>query len=84
MMINKRNQPKPKGWFESFIDDTTFIEKIAYIIWCGLPYGLFIMLDFIPNILTRLLSVLLIFTILSLLIYGFAVFMSSDERNWNR
>jgi len=83
-MINKRNQPKPKGWFESFIDDTTFIEKIAYIIWCGLPYGLFIMLDFIPNILTRLLSVLLIFTILSLLIYGFAVFMSSDERNWNR
>ena len=57
MIIRKGRQDRKKGWFESWIDDTTFIEKIVYIIWCVLPYGLFIMLDFIPNILIRLLSI---------------------------
>ena len=84
MIINKRNQPKPKGWFESWLDDTTFIEKIAYLVWFTLPWGLFIMLDFIPNIFIRLLFVSSVFILVSLLIYGFAVFMSNDERSWNR
>ncbi len=84
MVINKRNQPKPKGWFESWLDDTTFIEKIAYLVWFTLPYGLFIMLDFIPNTLIRVLSASSIFVVSTLLIYGFGVFMSSDERDWNR
>ena len=82
-MINKRNQPKPKGWFESWLDDTTFIEKIAYLVWFTLPYGLFIMLDFIPNTLIRVLSASSIFVVSTLLIYGFGVFMSSDQRHWN-
>ena len=84
MIINKRNQPKSKGWFESFIDDTTFIEKIAYIIWCGLPYGLFIMLEIIiSNIWIRIISSMGIFILLSLLIYGFACFMTNQDRSWN-
>ena len=84
MIIRKGRQDRKKGWFESWIDDTTFIEKIVYIIWCVLPYGLFIMLDFIPNILIRLLIVSTIFIVVSLLIYGFGTFMSGDERRWNR
>ena len=84
MIINKRNQPKPKGWFESWLDDTNIIEKLIFMIWFALPYFRFLMLDGIPNIWIKVTSTIGIFVSLSLLIYGFAVFMSSDERDWNR
>ena len=83
-MIRRKEQQLKKGWFESWIDDTTFIEKIVYIIWCGLPYGLFLMLDIIiSNIWIRTLSTIGIFILLSLLTYGFGKFMSSEGRWWN-
>ena len=34
-MIVRRKQPKPKGWFESFLDDTNIIEKLFFLIWFG-------------------------------------------------
>ena len=84
MIINRKKQSKPKGWFESFIDDTNIIEKLIFIIWFTLPYFLFLMLDGIPNIWIKIASSIGSFILLSLFIYGFAVFMSSDERDWNR
>ena len=53
------------------------------MIWFALPYFLFLMLDGIPNIWIKVTSTIGIFVSLSLLIYGFAVFMSSEERYWN-
>ena len=83
MIINKRNQPKPKGWFEAFIDDTNIIEKLIFMLWFTLPYFLFIMLDIISNVWIRVVSSSLVFIVLSLLIYGFGVFMSNQDRSWN-
>ena len=84
MIINRKKQQKPKGWFESWIDDTNIIEKLIFMIWFSLPYFLFLMLDGISNIWIKVSSSAGVFILLSLLIYGFAVFMSSDERDWNR
>ena len=79
----RRKQPKPKGWFESFIDDTNIIEKLVFLGWfcsIGVFYIMFDMFD----IWIRILISVGLFSLSSILIYGFAVFMSSDERYWNR
>ena len=83
MIINKRNQPKSKGWFESFIDDTNIIVKFGFLIWFGMIGILYIMFD-VFDMWIRILLSIGSFILLSLLIYGFAVFMSSEERDWNR
>ena len=44
---------------------------------------LYIMFDGF-DIWIRIASSVSIFIVLSLLVYGFAIFMSSDERDWNR
>ena len=79
----RRKQPKPKGWFESFIDDTNIIEKLFFLVWFGAIGIFYVMLDWF-NIWIRVLLSVGLFTLLSTMIYGFAVFMSSDERDWNR
>ena len=79
----RRKQPKPKGWFESFIDDTNIIEKLFFLIWFGAIGVFYVMFDMF-NIWIRILLSVGLFTLLSTLIYGFAVFMSSEERYWNR
>ena len=83
MIINRKKQQKPKGWFESFIDDTNIIEKLFFLIWFGMIGILYIMFDGF-DIWIRIASSVSIFIVLSLLVYGFAIFMSSDERDWNR
>ena len=83
MRIIRRKQEKPKGWFEAFIDDTTFVEKIVYIIWLFVPYAFYLMFD-VFDIWIRVLLSVGIFIVISFLIYGFAIFMGSEERHWNR
>lgn len=83
MKIMRRKEQKPKGWFESFIDDTNIIEKFGFLIWFGMIGILYIMFDGF-DIWIRIASSVSIFIVLSLLVYGFAIFMSSDERDWNR
>ena len=51
--------------------------------WFCVIGAFYVMLDWFDIWIRVLLSVGL-FTVLSLLIYGFAVFMSSEERDWNR
>jgi hypothetical protein len=80
-MIRREPQLK-KSWFEIFIDDTTFVEKLVYIIWFGIIYIFYIMFDMFDIWIRVLLSIGL-FTILSTLIYWFSKFMSSEERHWN-
>ena len=81
-MIRKKQELK-KGWFESFIDDTNIIEKLMFLIWFGMIAILYIMFDGFDIWIRVSLSVGL-FILLSTMIYGFAVFMSSEERYWNR
>ena len=81
-MIRKKQELK-KGWFESFIDDTNIIEKLMFLIWFGMIGILYIMFD-VFDMWIRILLSIGSFILLSLLIYGFAVFMSSEERDWNR
>ena len=81
-MIRKKQELK-KGWFESFIDDTNIIEKFGFLIWFGMIGILYIIFDGF-DIWIRIASSVFIFIVLSLLVYGFGVFMSSDERDWNR
>ena len=80
-MIRRKQEPK-KSWSESFIDDTTFIEKLVFIIWFGMIGIFYIMFDMF-NMWIRILVSIGSFTILSVLIYWFGIFMSSKDRNWN-
>ena len=80
-MIRRREPIKKKGWFESFIDDYSFMEKLILMLWCTFPYFIFIMLDWF-DIWIRVALALGIFIISSLLCYWFGVFMSSEDRDW--
>ena len=83
MIIKRRRHERKKGWFEIFLDDTTFIEKIVYIIWLFVPYAFYLMFDIFDMWIRVLLSGG-IFIIISFLIYGFAMVMSNEDRYWNR
>ena len=78
----RRHQPKQKGLFETIIEDTSFIEKITLIVWCGLPYLIWMMVDGLSVIYKIPISIG-IWILLSLLCYWFGNFMSSDQRHWN-
>ena len=78
----RRKQPKPKGWFEAFIDDTNIIEKFIFLMWFCVIGAFYVMLDWFDIWIRVLLSVGL-FTVLSILVYGFACFMSNQDRSWN-
>ena len=83
MKVIRRNQPKPKGWFEAFIDDTNIIEKLVFLMWFCVIGAFYVMLDWFDIWIRVLLSVGL-FSLSSMMIYGFAVFMSNEDRYWNR
>ncbi len=82
MIRDRRDTKLKKGWFESFIDDTNFVEKILFIAWGGLIGMFYIMFDMF-NIWIRILLSGGLFIIISILIYWFGRFMSGEERYWN-
>ena len=80
-MIHRRHQPRPKGWFEEWLD-LSFMEKLISIMWCGMPYILWMMSEDII-VMYRIPIVIVIWILLTLLCYWFGHFMSSSERDWN-
>ena len=80
-MIHKRNQPKPKGWFEEWLD-ISFPEKLVTIAWCGLPYLIWLMVDGL-DLIYKIPITIGIWILLTLLCYWFGKFMSSGDRHWN-
>tara|TARA_Y100000296_G_C4990720_1_gene165284 strand:- start:190 stop:438 length:249 start_codon:yes stop_codon:yes gene_type:complete len=82
MMMIRRKPELKRGWFESWIDDTNIIEKLIFLIWFGMIGIFYIMFDMF-NMWIRILVSIGSFTILSVLIYWFGIFMSSKDRNWN-
>ena len=81
MVINKRNQPRQKGWFEQWLD-LSFMEKLITIMWCGMPYLLWLMSEGL-GMMYKVPVVIVVWVVLTLLCWWFGHFMSSDERDWN-
>ena len=76
-MLQKRN----KSWFEEWLD-ISFIEKLVTIMWCGMPYLLWMMSEGV-SISYRILISIGVWILMTLACYWFGNFMSSDERYWN-
>jgi len=81
MMIRDRHKPQSKGWFEEWLD-ITFVEKLVSIIWCGVPYLIWLMADGL-NVPYKVLVSIGIWILLTIGCYWFGKFMSSDQRHWN-
>ena len=81
MVINKRNQPRTKGWFEEWLD-LSFIEKLITFAWCGMPYLIWMMSEGL-GMMYKVPVVIVVWVVLTLLCWWFGHFMSSDERDWN-
>ena len=81
MVINKRNQPRQKGWFEQWLD-LSFMEKLITIMWCGMPYLLWMMADGL-EVWYRVVTSIGVWVLLTLCCYWFGVFMSNEQRDWN-
>ena len=82
MMIRDRHKPKPKGWMEEWLD-ITFPEKMITILWCGMPYLIWMMCDDLA-IKYKIPVSIGVWIILTLCCYLFGKFMSSEGRDWNR
>tara|TARA_R110002110_G_scaffold181689_1_gene388111 strand:- start:3586 stop:3861 length:276 start_codon:yes stop_codon:yes gene_type:complete len=80
-MIHRRNQLKSKGWFEEWLD-ISLIEKLVTIMWCGMPYIIWLVVDDLI-IVYKVLTSIGVWILMTLLCYWFGKFMSSDEREWN-
>ena len=76
-MIKDRN----KGWFEEWLD-LSFMEKLMSMMWCGMPYLIWMMADGL-ELMYKIPISIGIWVLLSLLCYWFGKFMSSDQRDWN-
>ena len=70
-----------KGWFEQWLD-ITFPEKLITIMWCGMPYLLWMMSEGL-GVVYKVPVVISVWILLTLLCWWFGHFMSSDERGWN-
>ena len=81
MVVKKKNRYREKDLFEEWLD-TSFPEKLISIMWCGLPYIVYMILDGL-TMWVKVLSSISIWILLTLLCWYFAGYMSSDERHWN-
>ena len=80
-MIRRREPQLKKGWFEGWLD-LSFPEKLITIMWCGMPYLLWMMSEGL-NIGYKIPISIGVWILLTLLCYWFGVFMASEERHWN-
>ena len=79
-MIVRKDKYKPKGWFESFLDDTTFLEKIICLIWCSaMPFIIWMMCDSL-ELTYKIIITIGVWLLMTLCCYWFGKFMS--ERDW--
>tara|TARA_Y100000593_G_scaffold70425_1_gene129279 strand:+ start:157 stop:396 length:240 start_codon:yes stop_codon:yes gene_type:complete len=78
-MIRRETQRK-KGWFEEWLD-LSFMEKLITIIWCGMPYLLWMMAEGL-EIWYRVLTSIVVWILLTLLCWWFGKFMSNQDRSW--
>ena len=80
-MIKRREPQLKKGWFEEWLD-LSFVEKLISIMWCGMPYMIWMMTDGL-ELMYKIPISIGVWILLTLLCYWFGVFMSSEQRDWN-
>ena len=80
-MIRRREQIKHKGWFEEWLD-FSFPEKLITIMWCGMPYLIWMMANGL-DVMYKIPISIGVWILLTLLCYWFGKFMGSEERHWN-
>ena len=80
MVIKKKDKDRYKT--KSIWSSTTIIEQLVFILWFGLPYILYLMLESF-DLIIRLGLTLGIFTLASLIVYWFGTYMGSGDRYWN-
>ena len=80
-MIRRREQLLKKSWFEEWLD-LSIMEKLISIMWCGMPYLIWMMADGL-ELMYKIPISIGIWILLTLLCYWFGHFMSSEERHWN-
>ena len=78
-MIRKKVDRK-KGWFEEWLD-LSFMEKLISIMWCGMPYLIWMMSDGL-DIMYKIPISIGVWIFLTLCCYWFGTFMSSQDRDW--
>ena len=85
MMIVSRDRGKykEKSFMEMLISDTSFPEKLIVIMWCGMPYLIWMMAEGL-EIWYRVLTSIGVWLLLTLLCFWFGKFMSSEDRSWYR
>ena len=81
MIINRRKPQRKKGWFEEWLD-LSFMEKLMSMMWCGLPYLIWLIVEDL-SIIYKIPISIGGWILLTLLCYWFGRFMSSEERHWN-
>tara|TARA_Y100000593_G_scaffold85028_1_gene161423 strand:- start:542 stop:790 length:249 start_codon:yes stop_codon:yes gene_type:complete len=81
-MIRHREQIKEKSFSEMLISDTSFPEKLVVIMWCAMPYLIWMMSEGL-EIWYRVLTSIGVWILLTLLCYWFGKFMSNPDRDWN-
>ena len=78
MIIRDRYKPRNKGWFEEWLD-LSFMEKLVTVMWCGMPYLLWMMSEGL-GVVYKVPVVISVWILLTLLCWWFGKFMS--EREW--
>ena len=78
MIIRDRYKPTKKGWFEEWLD-FSFMEKLITIMWCGMPYIIWMMADGL-SVPYKILTSIGVWLLLTLLCWWFGKLMS--ERDW--
>jgi len=80
-MIRRREQLLKRSWFEEWLD-LYFPEKMISIMWCGMPYIIWMMCDGL-ELMYKIPISIGVWILLSLLCYWFGKFMASGDRHWN-
>ena len=84
MIVSRdRGKYKEKSFMEMLISDTSFPEKLIVIMWCAMPYLIWMMAEGL-EIWYRVLTSIGVWLFLSLCCYWFGKFMSSEDRSWYR
>ena len=65
----RRDQIKEKSFMEMLISDTSFPEKLIVILWCGMPYLIWMMAEGL-EIWYRILTSIGLFVLLTLLLFN--------------
>ena len=75
-----KEQMRKKGWFEEWLD-LSFMEKLISVMWCGMPYLIWMMSDGL-DIWYRVITSIGVWILLTLLCWWFGNFMSNQDRHW--